>query len=55
MVADIVRRPGTPDRDLFVYDTADESTLFEVSGLGTLLYGLAVDSRGDVFVALTEA
>ena len=55
MVADIVRRPGTPDRDLFVYDTADESTLFEVSGLGTLLYGLAVDSTGDVFVALTEA
>lgn len=55
MVADIVRRPGTPDRDLFVYDTADESTLFEVSGLGTLLYGLAVDSSGDVFVALTEA
>lgn len=55
MVADIVRRPGTPDRDLFVYDTADESTLFEVSGLGTLLYGLAVDGAGDVFVALTEA
>lgn len=55
MVADIVRRPGTPDRDLFVYDTADESTLYEVSGLGTLLYGLAVDSTGDVFVALTEA
>jgi YVTN family beta-propeller protein len=55
MVADIVRRPGTPDRDLFVYDTADESTLFEVSGLGTLLYGLAVDSTGHVFVALTEA
>lgn len=55
MVADIVRRPGTPDRDLFVYDTANEATLFEVSGLGTLLYGLAVDSTGDVFVALTEA
>jgi len=55
MVADIVRRPGTPDRDLFVYDTADESTVAEVSGLGTLLYGLAVDSTGKVFVALTEA
>jgi len=55
MVADIVRRPGTPDRDLFVYSTTDESTLHEVSGLGTLLYGLAVDSTGDVFVALTEA
>ncbi len=55
MVADIVRRPGAPDRDLFVYDTADESLLFEVSGIGTLLYGLAVDSQGRVFIAQTEA
>ncbi len=55
MVADIVRRPGTPDRDLFVYDTADESLLFEVSGIGTLLYGIAIDSHGQVFIAQTEA
>ncbi len=55
MVADIIRRPAIPDRDLFVYSTEDESTLFEVSTIGTLLYGLAVDSRGRVFVAQTEA
>src|SRR5690606_31555281 len=55
MVADIVRRPQTPDRDLFVYDTTNEAPLYEVSTLGTLLYGLAVDSRGRVFIALTEA
>lgn len=55
MVADIVRRPATPDRDLFVFDTANEEPLFEVSTLGTLLYGVAVDSQGRVFVALTEA
>jgi len=55
MVADIVRNPATPDRDLLVFDTADESPVAEVSSFGTLLYGLAVDSAGDVLVALTEA
>jgi len=55
MVADIVRRPEAPDRDLFVYDTADDSLLYEVSGIGTLLYGIAVDSQGQVFIAQTEA
>ncbi|MAE96696.1 MAG: hypothetical protein CL910_18770 [Deltaproteobacteria bacterium] len=55
MVADIIRRPETPDRDLFIYDTADETPLFEVSTLGTLLYGLAIDSQGRVFIAQTEA
>jgi YVTN family beta-propeller protein len=55
MVADIIRRPGAPDRDLFVYDTTDDSRLFEVSSIGTLLYGLAVDSKGQVFIAQTEA
>jgi YVTN family beta-propeller protein len=55
MVADIVRRPDAPDRDLFVYDTAHETPLFEVSHVGTLLYGLAIDSAGRVFIAQTEA
>ncbi len=55
MVADIVRRPEAPDRDLFVYDTEDETPLFEVSSIGTLLYGLAIDSAGRVFIAQTEA
>ncbi len=55
MVADIVRRAEVPDRDLFVYSTVDESPLYEVSSLGTLLYGLAIDSAGRVFIAQTEA
>ncbi len=55
LVADIIRNPATPDRDLLVFDTADESPVAEVSAFGTLLYGLAVDSQGDVLVALTEA
>ena len=54
-VADIVRNPDTPDRDLFVYDTQDDSLLQEVDTLGTLLYGLAIGSNGQVYVALTEA
>ncbi len=46
-----------PDRDLFVYDlTADPPTLIEtVSGVGTLLYGIAVDSNHRVWVAQTDA
>ena len=55
LTADIHRNARIPDRDLFVFDTADESPLFEVPTLGTLLYGLAVDSAGRVFVAMTEA
>ena len=54
-VADIVRNPLVPDRDLFVYDTNDDSLVEEVSTIGTLLYGVAVDSRERVFIAQTEA
>ena len=52
---DLVRDPKVPDRDLYVYDTTDESLVDVVSGVGTLLYGLAVSSEGRVFVSLTEA
>jgi len=52
---EIVRDPDVPDRDLFVFDTADDSLLDVVEGVGTLLYGLAVDSTGRAFVSLTEA
>lgn len=44
-----------PDRDLFVFDTADDSLVGAVEGVGTLLYGLAVSSAGDVFVTQTDA
>ena len=52
---DIVRHPEVPDRDLFVFDTATDELVEVVDTVGTLLYGLAVDSAGRVFVAQTEA
>ncbi len=53
--ADIVVNPALPDRDLFVYDTRTDMLEQTVSGVGTLLYGLAVDSKGSVFVTQTDA
>ncbi len=52
---DIVRHPGVPDRDLFVFDTATDELVEVVDTVGTLLYGLAVDSAGRVFIAQAEA
>ncbi len=54
-VTDIVKHPKVPDRDLFVFDTATDERVAAVEGVGTLLYGLAVDSGGHVFVANTDA
>ena len=54
-VADIVRHPGIPDRDLYVFDTATDELVEVVDTLGTLLYGVAADSSGRVFIAQTEA
>jgi YVTN family beta-propeller protein len=51
----IVTDPQAPDRDLFVYDTATDQEVAVVSGVGTLLYGLAVDANGRAFVAQTDA
>ncbi len=53
--ADIVVNPALPDRDLFVFDTRTDSLQQTVNGVGTLLYGLAVDSKGSVFVTQTDA
>jgi YVTN family beta-propeller protein len=47
--------PDVPDRDLFVYDTATDTEVATVSGIGTLLYGLAVSSSGRVFISETDA
>ncbi len=52
---DIIRSSLVPDRDLFVFDTTDDRLVQTVSGLGTLLYGIAVDSGGRVFIAQTDA
>lgn len=54
-VVDVVKHPQVPDRDLFVFDTATDQLVATVNGLGTLLYGLAVDSKGTAFVAQTDA
>ncbi|MEY3174609.1 MAG: hypothetical protein RLZZ436_2523 [Planctomycetota bacterium] len=54
-VVDIVRHPDVPDRDLFVFDTSSDELVDTVSSLGTLLYGLAVDSGGRVLIAQTDA
>ncbi|MBW2243151.1 MAG: hypothetical protein JRH01_14290 [Deltaproteobacteria bacterium] len=53
--ADIVKDPDLPDRDLFVYDTATDTQIDVISGVGTLLYGVAVDANGKVFITQTDA
>jgi YVTN family beta-propeller protein len=55
VVKNIVIDPDVPDRDLFVYDTATDALVTSVSGVGTLLYGLAVDGAGKVFITQTDA
>ena len=54
-VTDIVKHPDVPDRDLFVFDTRTDELVETVDTLGTLLYGLTVDSQGRVFIAQTDA
>jgi len=54
-VLDIVKHPQVPDRDLFVFDTATDTLIETVDTLGTLLYGMAVDSNGHVYIAQTDA
>lgn len=58
-VADIVRDDRIPDRDLYVFDTNSPPFRSEplqiIDTVGTLLYGIAVDSQHRVYVAQTEA
>ena len=54
-VVDIVKHPKVPDRDLYIFDTTTDELVEVVDTLGTLLYGLTVDSRGRVFVAQADA
>lgn len=54
-VVDIIKHPDVPDRDLFVFDIATDELVETIHGLGTLLYGLAVDHDGRVFLAQTDA
>ena len=54
-VVDIIKHPSVPDRDLFVFDTETDELIETVNTLGTLLYGLTIDSQGRVYVAQTDA
>ena len=54
-VTDIVKHPRVPDRDLFVFDVKTDKLIETVDTLGTLLYGMTVDSKGTVFVAQADA
>lgn len=54
-VTDIVKHPRVPDRDLYVFDTKTDQLIRTVDTLGTLLYGMAVDSTGRVFIAQADA
>jgi len=52
----IVVDDDLPDRDLFVFDlNGDRTSPDVVEGIGTLLYGIAVDGTGTVFVTQTDA
>jgi YVTN family beta-propeller protein len=53
--ADIIKNPKIPDRDLYIFDTGTDELVEIVDTVGTLLYDLAVDSSGKVFVAQTDA
>lgn len=54
-VVDVVKHPEVPDRDLYVFDTTTDELVETVDTLGTLLYGMDVNSKGEVFVAQTDA
>ena len=54
-VVDIVKHPEVPDKDLFVFDTKTDELVQTVDTLGTLLYGMAVDSMGRVFITQADA
>ena len=51
----IVSLTNIPDRDVFVFSTANEALLSTGSGIGTLLYGLAVAANDTIFVSQTNA
>jgi YVTN family beta-propeller protein len=54
-VKNIVVDPDVPDRDLFVYDVGTLAEKGVVSGIGTLLYGVAVSGSGRAYVTGTDA
>ncbi len=53
--ADIVMNPKVPDRDLFIFNVLTDQLEEVVEGTGSLLYGLTVDSEGNVYIAQADA
>jgi DNA-binding beta-propeller fold protein YncE len=51
----VITRVNIPDRDVFVFSTANETLLSTATGVGTLLYGLAVAADGTIYVSQTDA
>ena len=47
---DVVKHMDIPDRDLYVYDVKTDKLVKTVRSLGTLLFGLDVDSSGNTFI-----
>ncbi len=54
-VEDLIKHSRQPDLDLFVYDTRDDSLVLTVNTVGTLLYGITVDSTLNIYIANTDA
>ena len=54
-VTDIVKHPKVPDKDLFIFDTKNDRLIKTLSSLGTLLYGITVDSDNNVYISQTDA
>jgi YVTN family beta-propeller protein len=55
VTVDIVKHPKAPDHDLYIFDTRSDRLIKTVDTLGTLLYGLDVDSQGNVYIAQADA
>ena len=52
---DVVRHPKIQDRDLYIFETNNDTEIGTVDTLGTLLFGIAVDSKNHVYIAQTDA
>ncbi len=50
----LIRDTDVPDRDVFVYDTGSDTLVDTLEGVGTLLYGIAVDDNDLLYVSQTE-
>jgi len=52
---DIIKHSKQPDMDLFIIDTKNDYIESVINTLGTLLYGITVDSKSNVYISQTDA